>query len=71
MTKLPTRDEMLANAARELDNALGSLEEAASWLRSDWAPVGSALTSAQADRRKAYRKAITEARRAIEAGRLA
>jgi hypothetical protein len=52
-TKLPTADEMLAQADAELSVAYKALGDAADWLRSDWTPVGSPLTKRQADRRTA------------------
>lgn len=67
---LPTPDEILARAAAELDAAYRALTSAADWLRSDWRPLGSALTTGQARRRAAMREAIRAAKGAIERGRL-
>jgi hypothetical protein len=67
--RLPTPDEMLAAAQRELGIAYTALGDAADWLRSDWRPVGSALTAEQAERRTRMRKAIETAKNAINEGR--
>jgi hypothetical protein len=66
---LPTPDEILANAQHELDKAYRALGDAADWLRSDWKPVGSSLTTEQAKRRTAMQKAIASAKTAINKGR--
>jgi hypothetical protein len=68
-TKLPTADEMLAQANAELSVAYKALGDAADWLRSDWRPVGSSLSKRQADRRTAMRKAIVAAKDAINEAR--
>jgi hypothetical protein len=68
-TKLPTADEMLAQADAELSVAYKALGDAADWLRSDWRPVGSSLSKRQADRRTAMRKAIVAAKDAINEAR--
>jgi hypothetical protein len=62
---LPTPDEMLANAQAELNNAYRALSDAADWLRSDWRPVGTSLTTEQARRRTKMHKAIADAKLAI------
>ena len=59
---LPTREQLLANAAAELASALAALEEAAAWLRSDWTPVGASLTSEQAQMRLRMHRAIAAAK---------
>lgn len=69
MANLPTPDEMLANAQAELDKAYRALGDAADWLRSDWRPIGSSLTTEQARRRTAMQKAITAAKTSINRGR--
>jgi len=66
---LPTPDQMLAAADRELDNAYRALSDAADWLRSDWRPIGSCLTDRQATRRTQIHKAVTAAKTAINNGR--
>lgn len=62
---LPTREQMLANATAELEKAFANLEQAAAWLRSDWAPVGGSLTKSQAERRRRMFAAIRAAKEAI------
>jgi hypothetical protein len=65
-TPLPTPDEMLAAAERELTNALRALGDASDWLRSDWSPVGSSLTKEQARRRTRMARGIAAAKAAID-----
>jgi hypothetical protein len=65
MSSLPTPDEMLAAAERELDKAYRALSDAADWLRSDWRPVGSSLTTEQAKKRQRMQAGITKAKSAI------
>jgi hypothetical protein len=55
---LPTRDEIFTKALDELDTAYQVLGDAGDWLRSDWRPVGSALTDAQGDARSDMQDAI-------------
>ena len=62
---LPTREQMFANAVAELDKAYRALSEAASWLRSDWRPVGSSLTNVQTERKARMFDEIGEAKAAI------
>jgi hypothetical protein len=62
---LPTREEMFDNATADLNRALSALSDAASWLRSDWRPVGSSLTDAQADLRDRMFAGIDKAKAAI------
>jgi hypothetical protein len=66
---LPTPDEMLAAAQAEIDKAYRALADAADWLRSDWHPVGSPLTTEQARRRSQMREAIVAAKTAINRDR--
>jgi signal transduction histidine kinase len=58
---LPTREQLLANAAAELRTALNALDQAAAWLRSDWTPIGASLTAEQAQTRRRLHQAIAEA----------
>ncbi len=62
---LPTREEVFTHALTELDTAYKALGDAQDWLRSDWSPVGSSLTDAQADARKAMYDAIAKAKAAV------
>lgn len=52
MASLPTREEMFQHALAELDKADAALAGALDWLRSDWRPVGSTLTSARSPWRR-------------------
>jgi hypothetical protein len=63
--RLPTAAEMLQRAETELGRAYKALGHAADWLRSDWRPVGSPLTDAQAAHRRAMFTAIETAKTAI------
>jgi len=65
MAELPTPDEMLDNAEENILDAYRFLDAAADWLRSDWHPVGSALTPDQAERRMRLRAAVTAGKHAI------
>jgi precorrin-3B methylase len=65
MTGPPTREEMFDNAVALLDQAYQALGDAADWLRSDWTPVGSALTEEQAARRTRTFDEIDKAKQAI------
>lgn len=49
--ELPTWNEIVDNALGELDGARTGLSEAASWLRSDWRPLGSELPDGAGDAR--------------------
>jgi hypothetical protein len=69
MAQLPTADEMLAQAEQEVDRAYRALGDAADWLRSDWRPLGSSLTDAQAKKRERLQSAITAAKTAINKGK--
>jgi len=65
VSQLPTREGMFFHAGFELDVAYRGLGDAADWLRSDWQPIGSALTEAQSAARSAMFEAIGEAKEAI------
>jgi hypothetical protein len=68
MSNLPTPEEMIANADWELSKAYRALGDAADWLRSDWKPSTS-LTPGQVRRVARMRKAIADAKSAINEGR--
>jgi hypothetical protein len=65
VSQLPTREAMFRHAEFELNVACKALGDAADWLRSDWTPIGSPLTDAQAERRDRMFDAIGEAKAAI------
>jgi len=65
VSNLPTREGMFRHANFELNVAYRGLGDAADWLRSDWTPVGSSLTDAQARARSEMFDAIAEAKAAI------
>lgn len=65
MSTLPTRREIFLEAVDELSGAYRALGDAADWLRSDWQPVGSSLTTVQADARTEMFDAIAAAKAAI------
>lgn len=56
---------MFAAAERELDRAYRALSDSSDWLRSDWRPVGSSLTTEQAKRRMRMQAQISKAKDAI------
>lgn len=56
---------MFDNAVKLLDQAYQALGDAANWLRSDWTPVGSPLTDAQATCRSRMFDEIDKAKAAI------
>lgn len=45
---LPTWEEVEAHALRHLDAARNEMSEVRDWLRSDWRPLGSPLSDADA-----------------------
>jgi hypothetical protein len=60
MQKLPTWTEIADHAIDELTRCRNAASEAASWLRSDWSPVGTALTDGASDARINVLKRITQ-----------
>jgi hypothetical protein len=48
---LPTWPEIRAGALRHLDAARNEMSEVRDWLNSDWRPLGSPLTAAEAKAR--------------------
>lgn len=67
--RLPTVEQILANATTELDRAYQALGDAADWLRSDWHPAGSPLTDKQARQRTRTLTAIDRAKAEINRAR--
>jgi hypothetical protein len=63
--RLPTREQMFANAVQLLNQAYKALGDAADWLRSDWTPIGSSLTDEQAEWRTRMWREIGNAKDAI------
>ena len=57
------------NAERLMTIAYGTLGDAQEALNSDWQPYGSALTDDQAQRRTVMRRAIVDAKDAINRGK--
>jgi hypothetical protein len=66
---LPTAEDIFIAADQELSKAYRALGDAADWLRSDWQPLGSALSNEQTRRRSAIWKAIDIAKSAINEAR--
>jgi hypothetical protein len=64
--QLPTWDEIVMKALAELDNARNGLSEAASWLRSDWRPLGSSLSDGAAAGRTGGLELIGQAKALID-----
>lgn len=67
MTELPSREQMFANCAAAVNRASRELSEARDWLRSDWSPAGSSLTSTAGNARLSVLTGIAESKRLIEA----
>lgn len=63
---LPSRSEIFRSALRDLDHSRNELSSARDWLKSDWAPVGSALTPRAGDARRTALRQIAEAKDAID-----
>ena len=63
---LPTFDRILGHGLASLDQAYRSLGDAQDWLRSDWSPVGSALTAAQAHARSSLQAGLAAAKRDLK-----
>lgn len=57
-SSLPTREQMLAHALVSLAEARRALSDARDWLASDWRPVGSELSPAQAEARTTTRRVV-------------
>jgi hypothetical protein len=51
VTELPTRTGIFVSVRDALNNASTALSEARDWMRSDWSPVGSSLTTEAAKAR--------------------
>lgn len=58
--ELPTAPEMFRRAAAHVNQAYASLGDAGDELRSDWQPVGSALSSTQGTTRREVFDLLTE-----------
>jgi hypothetical protein len=56
---------MFVHAEFELNVAYRALGDAADWLRSDWQPVSSSLTTVQSEARTAMFEAIGAAKAAV------
>lgn len=66
MSKLPTVDEMFANALRELDKARNAMSEARDWVKSDTRPLGARRTTAQVQAERAVLDAVGEVKNLID-----
>lgn len=66
MTDLPTRTEIFANCLAPLDSARGSLSEVREWLRSDWQPLGAALSPEAGEARTTILQTLTDAKNLID-----
>ena len=60
--ELPTKQEMFRRALMCVDEAYASLGDASDWLRSDWRPLGSALSDEQGHARSAVFDQIGQAK---------
>jgi hypothetical protein len=64
--QLPTWNDVVDKALGELDTARNGLSEAASWLRSDWRPLGSALPDGAGEARSEVLDLIGQAKALID-----
>lgn len=64
--ELPTWNEIVANALDELDTARHGLSESASWLRSDWRPLGTELPDGAGDARSRAMDLMGQAKALID-----
>lgn len=64
--ELPTWDEIEAHALRHLDAARNGMSEVRDWLNSDWRPLGSPLTGAQAGARGEVLRIVGEVKSLID-----
>jgi hypothetical protein len=69
MTQLPTRTDIFVNTQDALSTASSALSEARDWIRSDWSPIGSELTTQAAKARTSTLDSIGKAKAAIEAAK--
>jgi hypothetical protein len=65
LADLPTWNQILGHAQKELDRSRDGLSEAAAWLRSDWAP-GSPLPDEPGTAQSEARVRIGEAKALID-----
>lgn len=65
-SELPTWDEIEGHALRHLDAARNEMSEVRDWLRSDWRPLGSPLTAAQAGARSEVLRIAGEVKQLID-----
>ena len=65
-SQLPTWGEIEGHALRHLDAARGEMAEVRDWLNSDWRPLGSPLTTAQAGARSEVLRITGEVKRLID-----
>ena len=64
--ELPTWNDIVSGALGELDRSRDGLSEAASWLRSDWRPAGTALSAEAGEARAEARRLIGQAKALID-----
>jgi len=64
--ELPTWREIEGHALRHLDAARNEMSEVRDWLNSDWRPLGSPLTTAQAGARSKVLRIVGEVKNLID-----
>ena len=69
MADLPTRTDIFVNTRDALNSASAALSEARDWIRSDWSPIGSSLTTEAANARTSTLCAVGDAKAVIEAAK--
>ena len=65
-SNLPTWDEIEAQARFHLHTACTEMSDARDWLNSDWRPLGSPLTAAQAGARSEVLRIVDEVKKLID-----
>ena len=63
---LPTWPEIKRDALSHLDAARGEMSEVRDWLNSDWRPLGSPLTGADANARREVLRIVGEVKNLID-----
>lgn len=63
---LPTWPEIKGHALGHLDTARNEMSEVRDWLNSDWRPLGSPLTDAEAEARSEVMKIVGQVKNLID-----
>ena len=66
MSQLSTAEEMFGHAYEALGRARNTLSDARDWVKSDWRPLGSPLTTAQREAVDEVLRVVGEAKALID-----